>query len=293
MKKSILAFGMFLFSVGTLIGCNKSLENFEDGITLENVDSAQNIINGQAVGNWDPMSFSTVALYIQHPQFAGASSIKDYCTGTLISKDIVLTAAHCFADFAESVGTSISDIVAKSSVGFGIPTVQKTADRRVVFRNIRSVKIHEKYVVNSVHKATKIPLHDIALVKLASPAPVSARVARIVSNPNSLQKGLTVTLVGFGLVNAIRQIDAQQMMKVDVQVEDPALTSTQFTYKVKGGRSACSGDSGGPAYIKTNLGEVAVIGVTSWGDHLCSEIGAYTSVPALSSWIQQNAAMMY
>lgn len=63
-----------------------------------------------------------------------------------------------------------------------------------------------------------------------------------------------------------------------------------------GENSACSGDSGGPMYVKRK-GKLAVVGATSGPDmsrissveDFCRGIGLYTHVASFSSWIKQNS----
>jgi secreted trypsin-like serine protease len=46
----------------------------------------------------------------------------------------------------------------------------------------------------------------------------------------------------------------------------------------------CSGDSGGPAFIKQN-GEYYLFGVTSRGSVLCNDVGVYTNALHFRPWI--------
>jgi hypothetical protein len=49
----------------------------------------------------------------------------------------------------------------------------------------------------------------------------------------------------------------------------------------------CSGDSGGPAFLKKN-NEYFLMGVTSRGSALCNEVGVYTNALYYKTWIDQT-----
>jgi secreted trypsin-like serine protease len=251
--------------------------------------SQTGIVNGVAVEDQDRIAASTVALYFVRPQVGSSQGdIQNFCTGTLISRTVVLTAAHCLADVAKMMDLTLEDLMPSIRVGFGTQVASSLSDSRVEFREVAAARVHEKYVIDSVQQATKVPMYDIGLVRLAAPAPTSARVVKLVSNASALVKGRDLTLAGFGLINGWPRVSAKQLMKVNVKVDNPAVTPVQFTYRVEGGRSACSGDSGGPAYVTNAKGELLVVGVTSWGDQFCKMIGAYTTVPVFVSWIQET-----
>jgi len=52
------------------------------------------------------------------------------------------------------------------------------------------------------------------------------------------------------------------------------------------GRSACMGDSGGPAFIKRN-GKLILAGITARGSSECDEEGVETDVRYFHGWIRK------
>lgn len=259
-------------------------------INEEPFQNQKQIVNGEAVNENDPIAASTVALYIEMND-TGRSRFQNICTGTLVQADFVMTAAHCLADVSESLQISIPELLKQLYVVFGTKIVTSKNDPAVRVVPLASGIVHSQYQVGSVARAEEEPMYDIALLKLSESAPHTARSARL-GLDIELKKGMTVVLAGYGLTNGVLQYRAKSLNKVAVTINNPAINPVQFSYVTIGGKSACSGDSGGPAYYIDQGGDVNVIGVTSWGDEYCREIGAYTSVPAFKGWIMQTIATL-
>jgi len=254
-------------------------------------DFAQSkIVNGEPVAEEDSVAKSTVALYLADKEQSGA--IRNICTGTLISKNIVISAAHCFKDVAEIfLKIPLDELVQRIRIGFGTQIVKNESDTRVTFIKIKKVIIHPDYVSNMVKHAKRIPMPDLSLIQLETDAPETAVPTLLgLDLGNLIQKGTPLILAGYGLTSGSEQTQAKQLMKVDVNISNPKLTTAQFTYDVVNRKSACMGDSGGPAYVEIEKGRLAVIGVTSWGDNTCSSIGVYTSIPAFTDFITTSIA---
>jgi V8-like Glu-specific endopeptidase len=261
-----------------------SSEGFQLGL------AQSRIVNGEPVADEDPVAKSTVALYLADKEQTG--SVRNICTGTLIAKNIVISAAHCFKDVAELfLKIPLDELIQRMRIGFGTQIVKSESDSRVTFIKIKKVILHPDYVSNMVKQAKRIPMPDLSLIQLESDAPDSAIPTLLGLNmSNIIQKGTPLTLAGYGLTSGEEQTQAKQLMKVDVNIYNPALTSAQFSYNVVDEKTACMGDSGGPAYYKTDKGSMVVVGVTSWGDNTCTSIGVYTNIPAFSDFISSTIA---
>lgn len=214
----------------------------------------------------------------------------EYCTGSLIQAQWVLTAAHCTFDRDGAPLTpDVFDVVLgrHQLSGFG-------GERIHVTQIIR----HPQYDPSALD-------WDVALFKLATPS--SAPTITLIE-PNQLDAAAPDTLatvIGWG----VTQADAEAGSDVLRQVSLPliAYRSCTYTYGIfdelitprmlcagfaQGDKSACFGDSGGPVMtLDTQRNRWLQVGVVSWGSNRCSgpnRYNVYARVSEFIPWIIQQ-----
>ncbi|XP_047538592.1 trypsin, alkaline C-like [Vanessa atalanta] len=219
-----------------------------------------------------------------------AINFVQFCGGSLITTRAVLTAAHCFMNnflppnhFRVRLGSSLS-----LSGG-----QRYRVDNWVKHPGYSSPKLY----------------HDIAILKLATPAILSNRVALArIAGPNYIvPDNTTVTAAGWGDLefygespDILQHVDIKtvnhdicrenyaELQSSLGELEVPNVTSEMVCAGILdvGGKSTCQGDSGGPL-----LHQGVIIGITSWA-HQCAHPKYHTvfvNVPSYTSWIVDNA----
>jgi secreted trypsin-like serine protease len=197
------------------------------------------------------------------------------CTGTLIARDIILTAAHCIAP-----GTTYKIVDYKSQ------------PPRLL--DVRRTASHPQFNMQNLqaHRATA----DVALLQLASP--LSAQSATLGGALLPVIAGMRLTVVGMGVAvardgrsggvaRAASLAVTGRPGTLQIRLVDPLANNA------RAGLGACTGDSGAPAFLDQSGGSV-IIGVVSWstGANNASGCGGLTGITPLAlyrDWILKTA----
>jgi secreted trypsin-like serine protease len=200
------------------------------------------------------------------------------CTGTAIARYLVLTGGHCVAP-AASYRVLLPDIKPPGLA-------------------IRSIAIHPRY--NPKDYASGRVTADVALLKLEQPLPADV-VPAAVAPVTSVAPGDRFVIAGYGgtssgseagngVARAAALIATGKPGTLQIRLFDPA------TRDQRPGLGACTGDSGGPAFVERNR-SFAVVGVVSWSTGAASTAGCggLTGVTPLAiyrGWIEEQAKKM-
>lgn len=218
-----------------------------------------------------------------HQRSGNQVSVSPYCTGTLITDDVILTAAHCLdeARGGKAFRTASPDTVA---IYLGGENAQTDADP--IFIGVTETLIHPSYDRNALR-------NDIALIRLSIDAPAS--IPRVPALPASLgftaaDIGDDLDFAGFGyaedrsfgwLLHALNPLGGFGCSVSGCGSAGDAATQISYRQPTAG---PCNGDSGGPAFI-TRGGTAYVGGITSYGDANCTVYGVSTRVDAFEGFI--------
>lgn len=232
----------------------------------------QGIIGGDKVDSSHIVAKSTVALY--DPK-AGA-----LCSGTLISKELVLTAAHC-------IDPSSDQLI----VYFG-QDLSKPAES-LVRKALKAVQ-HKDYNPERMEDTA-----DIAMVRFSGELPPGFAPVALFNDFASLKKGSKVRVAGYGLNWAWGIKRGSGVLRTtELKVKEPVYGQTEIMIDQSIRKGVCSGDSGGPAYIEKN-GKLFLMGVVSRGDSIpipltpdCFIMSIFTRVDAYVPWIKETGQML-
>ncbi len=175
-----------------------------------------------------------------------------YCTGTLISPRVVITAGHCI------------DEVVPQRVFFG-PAI----DLGGTF-----VDVVERHAHPDLDRARLES--DIGLVVLANAAPGEARPVPLRTRTLGAELvGQPLRIVGFGATEQAGDTDGRKRTGTTAF---GSIDDTTFRFGPMPSQT-CTGDSGGPAFFAAEDQEV-LVGVTSSGDPACEVYGQDTRIDA-------------
>ncbi|XP_075532115.1 venom peptide isomerase heavy chain-like isoform X2 [Dermacentor variabilis] len=213
--------------------------------------------------------------WMVHLELTVLNGSKHGCTGTIITKLHVLTAAHCLHVNGAEV-TSIDVIYGHVD--------------RIRGKRVKAAKklAHPNYNVVS-------QVNDIAVIKVERPFPFGNNVRPVCVLLEPVDIANTEALVaGWGrLAEGGKKTHYLQYTSLRVLPHD-ACKGVYFNYNqdvnycaYQKDRDTCQGDSGGPLKIKTTTGIYVQVGIISHGIGCAQEgvPGVYTRVDAFASWL--------
>ncbi|XP_034473058.1 trypsin-1-like [Drosophila innubila] len=202
-----------------------------------------------------------------------------FCGGSIISKKVILTAAHCLVSSQRQTSGKVLIIA-------GTPRrLVKTENTQEIL--VDKIVPHPKYDINTA-------AHDIGIIKLKDEISLNEDFASIIPLIDRDPTGLQCITVGWGtiivdgpfpdeavcgdlIVNTEAYCSKEQAKNGMICATDPD------DYEV----DSCQGDSGGPLICDDKL-----VGVVSHGEGCGGPYskGYYTNVYKYRDWIARNAA---
>lgn len=240
----------------------------------ESVTLSRHVLPEKIVNGVSTVTFPSVVALI--------SNNEEFCTGTLIGCDTVLTAAHC-------VCTSTGGNCQPGGPGLKSPGSIEVFAQHGGFYPVSAIAVPANYVFGSAG--------DIAVLTLGttvngiSPTPINTR-----SSPGT---GVAGTITGFGLTSGTANdngIKRTGRITSAACSGVPESTHVCWNFALPLGApgldsNTCQGDSGGPLFMNLGCGN-SVAGVTSGGANVncqANDSSYDTDVYVERAWVQSQA----
>jgi secreted trypsin-like serine protease len=247
------------------------------------------IVGGTAVPNGN-YPFMVALLDKRKP---GGALQKQFCGGTLIDKDSVLTAAHC--------------LYRRGVYDRGIE-LWVVVGRTVLNQNrgqLRSVALPDRFIHPRYDGNEGGYVYDAAVINLERPVRGTKPIKPAAARQNNLEKpGHILRATGWGVVRqrpgpfdvfpvrlheASLPVVSDSRAKRSYQSQGLKYSPSLMVAAGKKGKGVCFGDSGGPLF---DPGSRTQVGITSAGVGCATRIpGIYTEVnnPGIRTWILRAA----
>lgn len=228
------------------------------------IGEGHELIGGQATTAQDPGRNSVVM--VLGPQKKGtAPGQADFstCTGVLIAKNVILTAAHCLKPAAEDAALYHDGVY--EDLGLVTFAADPTQARR-----LRRILVHPEYKGQEwiQVKGGFLPRtpRDLAIARFEGEAPAAAEIARIPQIEVAKIAAQTFYIYGYGLYSLADSVRAERDQNISwgreyfaqrtplLGIQREARFDSTFEYGFlidqRGKAGICFGDSGGPAFIR-------------------------------------------
>jgi secreted trypsin-like serine protease len=217
-----------------------------------------------------------------HPLFSGR------CTGTLLTENIIVTAAHCTNQLHADTWIYFSTNRVSDPTRF---IYGNTADPKI--RRVLARVIYKSPTSGNGQTVARRPFYDIALYKFEGTAPVGYLPAQLLP-PNDVLAMESLLVAGFGVTDTKTKAFPGSLQKIILNIANPRFLFGEMSLETTDSHGVCVEDSGGPAYAE-RAGKLLLAGIVSGPEvapgpktPFCSGRTVFTRLQDFAGWIAAN-----
>ncbi|CAH1735925.1 unnamed protein product [Chironomus riparius] len=218
---------------------------------------------------------------------------KFFCGSTIISKQYLLSASHCFKNKGDRVAMKPDNVYSL----LGIYDLSRIDESGVIRAQVSSIKIHSDW-------NTQIETYDadIAILRLTNEITFTNYIQPACLPPSNMNAfEIDGTVVGYGLSDETFGDHEMRPKFVEISsiTQEDCLIGRDVIARISSkrmfcagtvGKNPCKGDSGGGFHVK--LGQsyyvVGIISAAIHGECKLNEFVLFTNVPKFVSWITRE-----
>lgn len=250
------------------------------------------ILNGVPGERNPAVAESTVAIVIEDTSKPGPDGRPGYypSTGVVVARDWILTVKHAFADHNGPQYVWSAHLAPEIRMGAQDPRVRRIDPASVVFH----------------------PTLDLALVRLDTAMPFEYKPVRLVADGRHLARDAVFSgmLAGYGPTRG--RMAPNRLSYVEEPISAISLAMGKrwpdlvarsqgpehLEIDQRDGKGSCSGDSGGPVFVRLASGGLGLLGVirgnaSYTGAHPCLGYSYAVRVDRTIGWIAQITGRLY
>lgn len=219
----------------------------------------------------------------------------EFCTGTVVSSNVVLTAGHCVEDLT----TGTVDAASNFTVYTGSVDPTDAPDQALGVSEVLPYPDFDLLTDSG----------DAGLLVLSTPTTAPAMTLATAANVNLIQAGNAVAVAGWGLTDPSDSMLPYNLQWAVMGTQSPAFCAEQAdpdglgfdpTYEfcaidpTNEAISTCHGDSGGPVLATPAAGQLVEVGIIDRGDANCATTipSIFTRVDLVQPWVAAEIASL-
>jgi len=269
MRRYLLSFGI----VFSLLACHTSVSS-TDSLSADS----------RAAGSKEDVAKHTVALVDLDDKVPHS-----FCSGVIVARDMVLTAAHCLENRPKKFGLFFGFTIPDSSVDSGIQIVRSfLVHPHYASATLSTYKValnHSKEAKGPLPFPPK-PLNNIALIRIPRELPDTHTYTSLAAGDPVT--GEALISAGFGCGDASCRNMKDSLQKTSMVAASALPDTSHLVLRGLSESGSCRGSSGSPTFMQDGS-ELKVLAITSIGRSDCHfGISADTWVPPYATWIKDS-----